>query len=218
MTIAKHALQFSFGQAVIAALLLVVLKLLWFTFRRKVQCHPDAAPFMRGEQPAIFCFWHGRMFIFPFYKPKKRPLHVLISQHRDGELIARVIAYFGISSVRGSTSKGAAEATKSLLSALRSGGNIAITPDGPRGPAFTVQRGALHLARLSGAPLVPVHFSASSFTTLRSWDGFILPHPFASLHIDIGAPIAVAQTATLGDLAALKAQLAAALNNEQPQP
>ncbi len=199
-------------QAFAAWAMAMLLKGFWLTFKREIQVHPQAEPFLRGDASAIFCFWHGRMIAFPFLAPEKRAMHVLISHHRDGELIARLISHFGVKSVRGSSSKGAKEATKMLLEELAQGHNISITPDGPRGPAFEAQRGALHLARLSGRPMVPVSFSASRYTQLRSWDGFIIPHPFAKVRIDIAAPIMIARDAKLPDLKRYKTQLEDALN------
>lgn len=199
-------------QAFAAWAMALLLKVFWLTFKREIKVHPEAESFLRGDAPAIFCLWHGRMIVFPFLVPKNRAMHVLISHHRDGELIARLISHFGVKSVRGSSSKGAKEATKLLLEKLAQGQSISITPDGPRGPAFEAQRGALHLARLSGMPMVPVSFSASRYTQLRSWDGFIIPHPFAKIRVDIAAPIIITRDAKLPDLKRHKTQLEDALN------
>lgn len=208
----KRLLTHPAMQAFAAWLMASLLKVFWLTFRKQIHVHPDAAPYLSGEQQAIFAFWHGRMILFPFFKPKPREMHVLISHHRDGELIARLISHFDIASVRGSSSKGAKEATQRLLEKIAQGQNISITPDGPRGPAFQAQRGALHLARLSQQPLLPVSFAASRYTQLKSWDGFIIPHPFAQIRVEIAAPLRVARDATLADLKISKAALEAALN------
>jgi lysophospholipid acyltransferase (LPLAT)-like uncharacterized protein len=199
-------------QSAAAWLAAQLLRLLWLSFRRDIRIHPDAAAYMRGDTSAIFCLWHGRMILFPFLKPKARELFVLISHHRDGELIAKLIAHFGVQSVRGSSSNGAKEATHMLQQKLAEGRNISITPDGPRGPACQAQRGALHLARQSGTPMIPVSFAASRYTQLRSWDRFIIPHPFAKIRVEIAAPITVAKAATLTELKQHKLQLEEALD------
>lgn len=133
-------------------------------------------------------------------------MHVLISHHRDGELIARVIRHFGIRSVRGSSNRGARDAVRALIRLLAQGDNISITPDGPRGPIYEAQEGAAMLARLANVPMIPVSYSASSCFRLRSWDRFMIPRPFARVTIIADAPIA-----PQADVGPLKQQLESAL-------
>lgn len=119
----------------------------------------------RGEEPVcklyregksvIFAFWHGRQLMMPLaYRGKLA--YILISQHRDGELIDRVISRFGFRSVRGSTTRGGNAALRQLIRYGRTGADLVITPDGPRGPQGTVQEGVIHLAKMTGLPIVPV--------------------------------------------------------------
>lgn len=108
----------------------------------------------------IMCFWHGRLLMMPYAYEKKMG-KVLISRHRDGEMIARVVRYFKVGTIRGSFRKGSVRATKEMLRALREGYDLAIAADGPKGPKYTVKRGTVELARLSETPIVPVTFSAS---------------------------------------------------------
>ena len=112
-----------------------------------------------GRQ-SIVAFWHGRLLMMPC-APHREGMTVLISLHRDGELIARIIRHFGINAVRGSTSRGSLSGLRGLLKAIKEGRDIAITPDGPRGPAFRAQRGIIDIAKKTGLPIVPVTFSAS---------------------------------------------------------
>jgi lysophospholipid acyltransferase (LPLAT)-like uncharacterized protein len=188
-------------------LVALLIRICWPTYRRTIQISDISSEYMHGNKQAIFCFWHGRMLIFPSIKPPKRPMHVLISQHRDGELIAKVIRHFGIDTVRGSSSRGASNATRALIQMLRDGHNISITPDGPRGPFQKAQKGAVMLAQLSKQPLVPVSFSASSNWRLRSWDRMMIPLPFARLVIRVGEPILVDKdAASLDDWCAVLEQ------------
>lgn len=166
-----------------------ILKLLRLTYRTELVVHPEASSIIEGEENAIFCFWHGRMIVLPFYYPKKLPMHVLISHHRDGALIARLISHFGIQSVRGSSSRGVKEATRILEQLLYKGHNIAITPDGPRGPVQQAAKGAAFIAKRSGKKLLPVSYSASRAKRLSSWDKFMIPLPFARIVLEVGAPI-----------------------------
>ncbi len=107
----------------------------------------------------IVCFWHGRLLMMPFAK-KGGGGKVLISRHRDGEFIARIVSYFGIGTVRGSYRKGSVSSLREILHDLRDNIDIAITPDGPKGPRFAVKKGIVELARLSGKQLLPVSYGA----------------------------------------------------------
>ncbi|MBI3812213.1 MAG: lysophospholipid acyltransferase family protein [Nitrospirae bacterium] len=119
---------------------------------------PDA--FWRTGKNFIIAFWHGRQLMMPaVYGGKK--ISILISRHRDGELIARAVGYFGFHSVRGSTTRGGAAALKQLIRSARAGDDLAVTPDGPRGPNQVVQLGVMELAKLTGLPIIPVTFGAS---------------------------------------------------------
>ncbi len=117
-------------------------------------------------QPSIFAFWHGRLAMMPFAY-RGRGLSILVSNHLDGELISRTVGRFGIGSVRGSSTRGWFGAVKGLLSEVGRGRDIAITPDGPRGPCMKVQMGVIRLAKATGLPIIPVTFSASKKKSLN---------------------------------------------------
>ena len=142
--------------------------------------------------PCIVAFWHGRMLLLPFalkdYAPK---VHILVSRHRDGELVAGIVERLGFSTIRGSTGKGKGgdRAFAQMLNVLKRGDVVAITPDGPRGPAEVAKPGVAKLSMLSGAPIYPLTFSASKGTKLSSWDGFLLPYPFSRCKVVLGKPI-----------------------------
>jgi len=114
---------------------------------------------------------------------------VLISEHRDGELIARVAEAFGFRTVRGSTSRGASRALVGLSRELLNGHDVAITPDGPRGPARSFAPGALIAAQRAGAPVIAVGVSAMPAWRLGTWDRFVIPRPFARVRIAYSDPI-----------------------------
>ena len=108
----------------------------------------------------IVAFWHGRQLMMPFaYRGKK--ISILISRHRDGELIARTVGRFGFHAARGSTTRGGASALKQLVRSARAGDDLAVTPDGPRGPRQRVQLGVVELAKLTRLPILPLAFGAS---------------------------------------------------------
>jgi len=141
----------------------------------------------RGEG-FIGVFWHARMLMLPLIYPGKR-IHILISSHRDGEIIANVMKRFGFDLVRGSSSKGGMAALREMITLLKSGSDLGITPDGPRGPAEVVKGGVAQVAMLSGKAVIPISFSSSRRFRCNSWDRFYLPLPFSRLVFAVGDPL-----------------------------
>ena len=147
----------------------------------------DSEFYLDGVKPVIFALWHGRMFM-PLMCHRNRGIHVLVSQYRDGELITSTLTEAGYRTVRGSTTRGSVRALVEMVRLLKKGGQIAVTPDGPRGPRWRLQPGIIYLAAKSGFPVVPVTASVSRAFYFKSWDSFQLPMPFAkAIHI-IGDP------------------------------
>jgi len=140
--------------------------------------------------PSIVALWHGQLLaLTPHHGGLD--VSVLISEHRDGEIIARVVQALGYRTVRGSTSRGAGRALLELVRVLREGNDVAITPDGPRGPRHSFAPGALIAAQRSGAPIVGVVAHVSRAWRLRSWDGFEIPKPFARITVAYSEPTPV---------------------------
>lgn len=137
----------------------------------------------------IYTFWHNRMLI-PAYTHMNQLIHVLISQHRDGEYIARVITRLGFGTIRGSSRRGGMKALKEAV-AISKEYDIAITPDGPTGPKEIVKDGALYLALKTGKPIIPGVFIMKSKWKLKSWDNFMIPKPFSPVKMIYGKPILV---------------------------
>jgi lysophospholipid acyltransferase (LPLAT)-like uncharacterized protein len=123
---------------------------------------------------------------------RNRGIAIMVSEHSDGEIIARVAHALGFRTLRGSTSRGAARALLSACRTLESGVDVAVTPDGPRGPANSVAPGVVVIAQRTGAPMVPTAASTNRAWRLRSWDQFIIPKPFARVTVAYGEPIRVA--------------------------
>src|SRR5438552_8676350 len=103
---------------------------------------------------------------------------IFISAHRGGELIARILTWFGFGAVRGSTTRGGSQALRQLVRAGRAGADLVVTPDGPRGPRCRAQAGVIELATLTGLPILPITFAASKKKLFGSWDRFEVPMPF----------------------------------------
>jgi lysophospholipid acyltransferase (LPLAT)-like uncharacterized protein len=143
----------------------------------------------RGE-PFILAFWHRHLLLMPYAYRGKR-ISVLVSQSQDGELIARTVARLGIDSSRGSSSRGGMAGMRTLLRKAAGGWDIAFTPDGPRGPLREVQPGVILAAAATGLPIQPVALAASRAKRLRSWDRFLIPLPFSTVHFIYGEPLRV---------------------------
>lgn len=157
--------------------------------------HRDAAHALAGGR-AIYAFWHSRlplMWAFPGVEPGR--VHVLISAHSDGRLIAGVMERVGLKVVTGSSSKGGAQALREMIRVVAKGGCIGITPDGPRGPNMVAQAGVIALARATGVPILPISFSAKRVRFLDSWDRMQIVMPFTEGVYAFGAPIVVPRDA-----------------------
>lgn len=165
-----------------------------------------------GDRPFILCFWHGRLMMMPYCWDYRRSIHTLTSDHPDGRLIARITAPFGLKTVVGSATRGGAGALRRLTRLMNAGSSVGITPDGPRGPRMRARPGAAMLARLSGAPMVPVTYGVASRRLLRTWDRFVLPRPFSRGVIVWGEPIAVPADADSTALEAARQRLEDSLN------
>jgi len=142
------------------------------------------------KQGFIYAFWHGRQGFLPYLHQNDR-IRPLISRSKDGEIIAQVCEQFGLEPVRGSSSRGATEATLELIDVVKRGDRIGITPDGPRGPLRRVQAGALFLAQKTGLPIVPVSYGARRAWVFGSWDEFLVPQPFNRISMVYGMPIKI---------------------------
>lgn len=144
---------------------------------------------IRGEReegrPVIITLWHGQMLPL-LHRHRGERVAILISEHRDGEIIARIAAALGHRSVRGSTTRGAGRALLALVRQVESGRDIAVTPDGPRGPAKSFAAGALIVAQRTGAAIIPATVVARAAWRLKSWDSFMIPRPFTRVVISYG--------------------------------
>ena len=134
--------------------------------------------------------WHNCSTFSP-WAMKGKNLTCMVSASRDGEYIARLAALFGNRTIRGSSSKNSSSATRAVLKLLRAGESIALTPDGPRGPKYSVQLGVVWLAAAAKVPIVPFHIEASRQWRLNSWDNHRFPKPFSTIHIGFGKPVTI---------------------------
>ena len=151
--------------------------------------HPEELK--RQGKKVIFAFWHS-LILAPIHVGRNFGTKVLISQHSDGEYIARVIQRLGYKVVRGSTTRGGARALLSMIKKIKEEeDSLAITPDGPKGPRFIVQPGIIFLGQKTGYPILPVSLGLTKYWELPSWDRFRIPKPFSKAVLIYGEPITI---------------------------
>jgi len=138
-----------------------------------------------SQEPIIFACWHGELLMLPYlYKHYRKTPHakVLISPHFDGELISRTIKYFGLGTLSGSSDKSAAKVLIQAIKTIREGYDIGITPDGPKGPRHEVADGIIVMAQKTQSKIILVEIKPTKYWQLSSWDKFVIPKPFGTLH------------------------------------
>jgi lysophospholipid acyltransferase (LPLAT)-like uncharacterized protein len=174
----------------------IILKALFLTIRLRLD---DRCGFSRSafSEPCLITFWHNRILgiTLAFYRryPKgdRGGVSVLTSPSKDGEILAQLVGAFGMGAVRGSSSRRGSRALRELVRLVQSGGDVAITPDGPRGPRYGLGPGVILLAQTTGTPIVPAHASFSRCFRMKTWDGFIIPLPFSTISVTIGEKIMI---------------------------
>ena len=170
------------------------------------------------DEPVIFALWHNRLGLcMKVYESFVRPHHkhdhlaALISASKDGAFLATILQNFGVEPVRGSSSRRGAQALLELSSWAKRGYDLAVTPDGPRGPCYVVQEGVMALAQVTGLPIVPYSCHLGWSIRLKSWDRFQIPLPFSRCEMTFGEPIRVPREVTEAERAQLREQLQAEL-------
>ncbi|MCH7226391.1 lysophospholipid acyltransferase family protein [Haloferula sp. A504] len=147
------------------------------------------------QGPVIYALWHNRIFVVPAawrrLCGRSRKCVVLTSASHDGAMLARAVGVFGLGSVRGSSSRRGAAALVALRKALRKGDDACVTPDGPRGPRYSLQPGVVKVSEASTAPVIPIHVEFASAWRLKSWDRFHLPKPFSRVRVIFDEALAV---------------------------
>jgi lysophospholipid acyltransferase (LPLAT)-like uncharacterized protein len=161
------------------------------TSRIRIQAHPDTYRLVQEQGAAvIYAFWHRHAFFVPLLRRfDRRRVAVLLSTHRDAQIVAVAVRLRGFEVVEGSSTRGGLQAYHFLRRALQHCQPVCITPDGPKGPAELVKSGVIHLAQQSGCAIVPVSVSCSRSHRLRSWDRSVLPLPLSRVVVQLGAPL-----------------------------
>ncbi len=192
----------------LAALLLAgVLLVLRCTLRpRYLQGDELLTRWARGER-VILAFWHDRLLLMPFANRFAQRVCIMVSRHRDGELITRAVRPLGVETARGSSTRGWTGGLKGMLRAYRGGANLAFAPDGPRGPRHVAKSGVVQVARVTGAVIVPIGAAARWTRRLASWDRLVVPLPGSVVVFVAGTALAVPADADAAAVEAARARL-----------
>jgi lysophospholipid acyltransferase (LPLAT)-like uncharacterized protein len=163
----------------------------------------DSGYLLDSKGPVIYCVWHNRLPAalasyndFARARWAAQGLAAMISASRDGSLVANVAERFGVQPIRGSTSRRGAQGLLEATTWMERGYTVVVTPDGPRGPVYQIQKGIIDLAKLTGRPIIPISNFTSWRINLPSWDRFQIPLPFARVDCYHGEPIWVPRDAT----------------------
>ena len=167
-----------------------LIRLLAMTWRMRPVNDEAVRAARASGQRVIFTLWHGELLPLLWHH-RGEGVAVVISEHRDGEIIAQIAERLGYTTVRGSSSRGGGRALIGLMRAIQAGHDGAVTPDGPRGPAHVFAPGAAIAAQRTGAPLAMIRASATRAWRLKSWDRFLVPKPFATVRVVYGPLVAV---------------------------
>ncbi len=164
-----------------------LVRLLGATWRYEVRDAPAYSAALATGERFVYAFWHSAILPMAVLH-QREPIAVLVSRHRDGEWITRVIHQLGYVTGRGSSTRGGDAGVREMLAWAEAGRHLAVTPDGPRGPAEQAKEGAAYLATRTGRRVVPMALGVRSAWVLRSWDGFRIPRPFARVCVTHGEP------------------------------
>jgi len=190
-------------QRLLHGLIPQLIRLIIVLLSRSMRWRVVGEPFVVGKTPQfLLCFWHARMLMMP-YAFRGWQGEMLISEHRDGAFIADTMHLLGIHTVRGSTTRGGARALLKMIRAARNGGDIGITPDGPKGPREVVQAGTVQLAMKAQIPLRAVCYASNRQWRVNSWDRFYIPQPFSRGVVVYGDPLMIASNTPLEEAIAV---------------
>lgn len=201
-----------------ALVLITVIRLLNLTVRFRF--HDRSGLIQPAEtQPVgiIYCLWHNRLAValrlaaYFHRQGRHTPLAGLVSASKDGGILSQILQAFGLTPVRGSSSRRGRQALRELTTLSRRGHDLVITPDGPRGPCYSAKEGVISLAQISGHAIVPLALNFSTKLTLKSWDRFQIPLPFSRCDVVFGKPLLVPRDADADTREQLRQELEAHL-------
>lgn len=207
-------------QRVAAFFIYAFIRTISFTIRFRIK--DDAcglfSPGGAGPGQAIYCVWHNRLALcLPMYEryakkfARSAGLASMVSASKDGAFLTAILECLRVQPVRGSSSRRGPQALRELISWAERGYDLAITPDGPRGPRYVIQEGVMGLAQLTGLPIIPASYHLAWKIVVKSWDGFQIPLPFSRCEARVAKLIRVPRECSEADRAKLRKELEDAL-------
>lgn len=183
---------------------------IWFVYFTSIKRIKNIDVFYKyRKKPAVFIFWHGRsMMLSPIICLGGMRAYAVASRHKDGRMMAKLQRLFGLRAIYGSSHKGGVSVLREGLRVLSRGGyGICLSPDGPGGPSLRVQDGAMYFAKMSGAPIIPVCYSAKRAWFQDRWDRYLVALPFNKLTVNVGDPIFVPKKCSAQEFEAIRQQV-----------
>ncbi len=168
----------------------LTIRALFATVRFREEGGESAWALRAAGTPLVFSLWHAHLLPL-LYRYRSLNATALVSEHRDGEYISQIMQSLGLRAARGSSTRGGSRGLRALIEAAEAGSDLAITPDGPRGPARVAKEGVATVAQVTGAAIVPIAAGCDRAWRMGSWDGFRIPKPFSTVFVALGEPILV---------------------------
>jgi lysophospholipid acyltransferase (LPLAT)-like uncharacterized protein len=215
----KAIVRSSFFVEIIARLIVFFARLLFISTKVVVENFEHIAKFQNTDKGYIALFWHGRSMLSPFFVHEtKKQVFGLFSNHPDGRLMARIFALNRVGIIWGSTTSSTPSTIRNSISALKTGGVLAFSPDGPIGPRFTIATSSsLYFAAKTGVPIIPFYISAKNAKMLSNWDRYMIVKPFSKMGVKIGQPFYVSEKDFKENLDVVKKKLQDTMVLEQQE-
>ena len=187
----KQLIRSRIGNALVGWTAGIIIAMLMLTVRWRAHKDQNITDILRAQDGVVLVFWHERLMAMPCLWPSALSLFALQSPHPDGRMMSHAIGCFGIKTVWGSSNRSPMSGLRGLKRVLDNGDSVAITPDGPRGPARIMAAGPVSIAQMAGKSIVPMCWSVDRYWRATGWDRLIIPKPFARGEFIMGAPITV---------------------------
>ena len=171
-----------------------IFQLLFFLNRIDIKGEKYLTNLINSKKPIMVCVWHGRL-LFPswYLRLKTTNVYAIASRHRDAEIMARILKYWGYGLIRGSTKKGGKEVVKKMANIFKKSGIVAVTNDGPKGPPYIAKAGSASVAIKYDVEIITITGSSTKYWKMKSWDKFMLPKPFGRIQIVVSPPLKISK-------------------------
>tara|TARA_B100001175_G_scaffold296785_1_gene285984 strand:- start:491 stop:1153 length:663 start_codon:yes stop_codon:yes gene_type:complete len=191
MKLIKRISKSLIGQKFLGFIIFIITKFIFTSIRWKCLDISNKNLIYNSKKPYIFCCWHNKLFLGPYFLPKHFKINALQSSHSDGMMTAILFKLMKINIIFGSSKKEGSKAFFNMVKSIKKGESVAITPDGPKGPREKVKDGIIKLAQVTGAPIIPLVWFTNKNKKLDSWDKFVIPYPFSKGNYVFGKAIFV---------------------------